>query len=415
MSAGRGEAGPRGDDVRSDAHIAVELRDSGGVEIALTSKVGALYGDRIREQVEAGCRALGVDHARVEVEDVGALPFVLDARLEAAVRAAGHDGPELLPERHPASLAAGSTARDRLRRSRLYLPGGTPKYMINAALHAPDAVILDLEDSVAPSEKAAARLLVRNALRFLDWADCERMVRINQLPAGLDDLPFVVGHGAQLILIPKTESADQVVAVAEAAATLAASVPGASSDAGVAPPWIMPILESAAGIQRAEAIAAAHPTVVALTIGLEDYTADIGAARTPAGTESFWARSMVVAAARAAGVQPIDSVHSDVSDPAGLEAAVREARSLGFEGKGCIHPRQIPVVHRGFDADDAELAYAQRVVRAFAEAQAQGVGVVSLGSKMIDPPVVKRAQRTVDLAVRSGRIAADWAADGEES
>jgi citrate lyase subunit beta/citryl-CoA lyase len=393
-----GEAGPRGDDVRSDCWIRVEHRDSGGVEVVLRSKVEALYGKSIRRQVEEGCAALHVKHARVEVEDGGALPFVLDARLEAAVRALGGGHPRsLLPEMLPAN--AQPSPRDRFRRSRLYLPGSQPKYMINAALHHPDGAILDLEDSVAPAEKAAARVLVRNALRFLDWKDCERMVRINQLPMGLEDLPFVIGHGAQAILIPKVERPDQVTQVAEEVDRLAGDV-----DA----PWLLPILESGAGVLAAEAIAKAHPSVVALTIGLEDYTADLGAARTAEGRESFWARSMVVAAARAAGVQPLDSVHSDVADPEGLAAAVREAKSLGFEGKGCIHPRQIAAVHAAFAPTEPELEHAQRVVRAFEEATAKGLGVVSLGSKMIDPPVVKRAQKTVAMAVRTGLLAADW-------
>jgi citrate lyase subunit beta/citryl-CoA lyase len=390
------ETGPRGPEVRSDAWVRVEPRASGGLEIALTSKVGSLYGPAIRRQAEAAVRTLGITDARVEIEDQGALPFVLDARLEAAARALGGAPPaEVLPELHPGNRA--SSERERLRRSRLYLPGTTPKYMINAALHRPDGVILDLEDSVPFAEKPAARVLVRNALRFLDWGSCERMVRINQLPAGLEDLPFLVGHGVQVVLIPKVEDASQVVAVAEEAARLARGGPS---------PWLMPILESAAGVQRAEAIARAHPSVVALTIGLEDYTADIGAARTAGGRESFWARSMVVAAARAAGVQPIDSVYSDVADMDGLAASVREAKSLGFEGKGCIHPRQIPVIHEAFAATEAELEYAVRVVRAFEEARAKGLGVVSLGSKMIDPPVVKRAQRTVDLARKTGRLGA---------
>ncbi|MBZ0269908.1 CoA ester lyase, partial [bacterium] len=303
----------------------------------------------------------------------------------------------LLPDALPGNR--GPSPRDRFRRSRLYLPGAAPKFLINAGLYAADGVILDLEDSVAPPEKAAARVLVRNALRFLDWGGAERMVRINQLPDGLADLPFVVGHGAQLVLIPKVESAAQVVAVAEECARLAGDEP---------PPWLMPILESGRGVLDADVIARSHPTVVALTIGLEDYTADIGAARTSEGRESFWARSRVVAAARAAGVAPIDSVHSDVADLDGLAAAVAEARSLGFEGKGCVHPRQIPVVNRGFAPPPEELARAKDVVLAWDRAEAAGLGVVSLGSKMIDPPVVKRALRTVALAVRTGQLAADW-------
>jgi citrate lyase subunit beta/citryl-CoA lyase len=393
-----GAAGPREEELRSDARVEIERRDSGGLEIRLTSKVELLYGEAIRRQIEETLTVLGVPHGVVTVRDGGAPPFVLDARLEAAARDLGIDVGEGRPsERLPAN--AGPSPRDRFRRSRLYLPGSQPKFMVNAGLYGADGVILDLEDSVAPPEKSAARVLVRNALRFLDWGGAERMVRINQLPAGLDDLPFVVGHGAQLLLIPKVETPDEVVAVAEAVARLAGN-----DD----PPWLMPILESGKGMLAAEAVASAHPTVVALTLGLEDYTADIGAARTAEGRESFWARSVVVAAAASARVQAIDSVHSDVADEEGLVAACREARSLGFVGKGCIHPRQIPVVHREMAPTDDEIERATRIVRAFDDATARGLGVVSLGSKMVDPPVVARATRTVDLAVRAGRLAPDW-------
>ncbi|MEZ5066825.1 MAG: aldolase/citrate lyase family protein [bacterium] len=391
-----GEAGPRGADVRSDVWIRVEPRDSGGIETHVRSKVELLYGDHLRRQVADGLAALDVTHARVDVEDQGALPLVIAARLEAAVHAAGlGTGRHVLPD----PRNAGPSARDRFRRSRLYLPGTNPKFMMNAGLYGADGVILDLEDSVAPREKPAARPLVRNALRFLDWGGAERMVRINQLPLGLEDLPYVVGHGAQMILIPKTESQEQVVAVAEACARL---------DVSESPPWLMPILESAKGIFAAERIARAHPTVVALTLGLEDLTADLGAKRTDEGRESQWARSVVVAAARAAGITPIDTVHSDFENLDSLRTAVAEARDFGFEGKGCIHPRQVRVVNEGFTPAGEDLARAKRIVLAWDEAEAAGRGVVSLGSKMIDAPVVKRARRAVELAVAGGTLPADW-------
>ena len=164
----------------------------------------------------------------------------------------------------------------------------------------------------------------------------------------------------------------------------------------------------ALGAWRAFEIAAASPNVVGLAIGLEDYTADIGAQRTTAGTESFWARAQVLNGARAAGVQPIDTVFSDVGDEDGLRRSVLEARSLGFVGKGCIHPRQIPVVHEAFAPTGDEIERAVRIVRAFEDAEARGLGVVSLGTRMIDAPVVKRALATVALAVRTNRLDAEW-------
>ena len=393
----RGEAGERGPFVRSDCWIAVEPREAGGVEIALASKVAGMYGESIRELVREGCRALHVEHARIEIEDHGALPFVLAARLETAVKRALPECSEefLLPM---SGRCEYGTRRERLRRSRLYLPGTQPKLFINAGLHRPDGVILDLEDAVAPAEKDAACVLVRNALRAVDFHGAERMVRINQGEPGLGDLAWIAEHNVHVILIPKVEDPDQVLDVAE---TLAELAPGREI-------FLMPIVESALGAWRAYEIAAAHPSVVALAIGLEDYTADIGTQRTLEGHESFWARSQVLNGARAAGVQPIDTVFSDVGDMEGLRTSVLEAKALGYVGKGCIHPRQIPVVHAAMAPTEAEIARAVRIVRAFEDAEAKGLGVVALGSKMIDAPVVRRALTTVETAVLMGELAADW-------
>jgi len=391
-----GEAGPRGPDVRSDCWIGLTPTASGGVQIELESTVEPYYGDSIRELLGRGARALGLEHVEMRVEDGGAYPFVLMARLEAAARRARPESnARWLPEMD--AVATGSTRRDRFRRSRLYLPGDQPKYMLNAGLHQPDAIILDLEDSVAPAAKDAARLLVRNALRQVDFRGAERMVRINQGELGLADLDELVDHNVHLVLIPKVESAADVQRVDQHVRAL--------TEREV---LLMPIVESAAGVVNAAAIAAASDRNVALTIGLEDYTADLGVPRTEEGRESLWARSAVVNAARAAGLQAIDSVYSDVEDAGALRRSVLEARALGFEGKGCIHPRQIRVVHEAFAPDAAAVERACRVVRAFREAEARGLGVVSLGSKMIDPPVVKRALATVELALATGRLAPGW-------
>lgn len=396
-----GEAGQRGPQVRSDCWVQVELRDSGGITVDLKSKVAGLFGYRITGQLKDGCAALGVEHAAVAIEDQGALPFTIAARLEAAVRRSGHDVRDefLLP----VSAKCTYTGQlERLRRSRLYLPGNEPKFYVNAGLHEPDGVILDLEDSVAPSEKDAARCLVRNALRAVDFYGSERMVRINQGEAGLDDLAWIVPHNVHLVLVPKVEDPAQVVEVDRRIAVIRqeAGIEGQIS--------LMPIIESAAGAWRAYEIGAASPNVVALAVGLEDYTADIGAQRTLAGTESFWARAQVLNGARAAGVQPIDTVFSDVTDMAGLRESVREAKSLGFVGKGCIHPRQIKEVHEAIAPDAEEIDKATRIVQAFEDAEARGLGVVSLGSKMVDAPVVKRAVATVNQAILVGKLDEDW-------
>ncbi len=398
------EVGRRGSRVRSDCWIGVALRDAGGIEVALTSKVAGMYGQTIREQIERGCEALGIENAAVTVEDQGALPFSIAARLEAAVKRADGRiaGEYLLPVSESGTCGS---ERERLRRSRLYLPGNEPKFFVNAGLHQPDGLILDLEDSVAPTQKDAARVLVRNALRAVDFYGAERMVRINQGDLGLDDLNWIVPHNVHLILIPKVEHPRQVDRVQN-------RIEEIQRACGLKDPiWLMPIIESAKGAWRAFEIAAAASTIVGVAVGLEDYTADIGVQRTLEGRESFWARSQVINGARAAGVQPIDTVFSDVADMAGLRASVLEAKSLGFVGKGCIHPRQIAVVHEAFAPREDEIAWAQTIVLAFEEAERNGLGVVSLGSKMIDPPVVKRALTTVETAVMVQKLDADWRED----
>jgi citrate lyase subunit beta/citryl-CoA lyase len=390
------EAGHWGKDVRSDLHVAVEPRDSGGIELGLESRVAPYYGDAILAQARQVLETLNVKNARVSIHDEGALPYVIAARLETAVRRAGlTNSNKALPDK--IALPAAS-AKDRLRRSRLYLPGTEPKYAINAGLHGPDAIILDLEDSVHPAEKDAARILVRNTLRAVSFGGCERMVRINQLPLGLEDLAEIVPESPDLILIPKVEHAGQVTQVDHMIGELKVRH---QINRAI---WLMPILESSLGIENAAAIAAASENVAALTIGLEDYTADLGVVKTSEGRESEYARRRLVNAARAAGIQAIDSVYSDVGDMEGLRRWGENSRALGFEGMGCIHPAQIPVIHAAYAPSPVEIEKARKVVSAFEEAQQRGVSVVSLGSKMIDPPVVQRALKLVARAKAMGIV-----------
>jgi citrate lyase subunit beta / citryl-CoA lyase len=390
------EAGRSGPEVRSDVRVRIEAREHGAIEIELHSRVEPYYGDSIRRQAESVLEELGIRYADVQMEDEGALPFVISARIEAAARRAGlGQGTRVLPD---GVALPPASARDRIRRSRLYVPGSEPKYFINAALHGPDAVILDLEDSVHPGEKDTARLLVRNALRAVDFLDCERMVRINQLPMGLEDLDEIVPESPDLILIPKTETPDQVIAVEKRIAEV-------KGDYGITrPTWLMPILETALGIENAFFIAKASEKTVAITIGLEDYTADLGVVKTRSGNESLFARQRLVNAAHAAGVQAIDSVFGDLGDLEGLRAWAANSRALGFEGMGCVHPLHIPIIHEAFAPTSVEIDRARKIVAAYDDAQARGLAVVSLGSKMIDLPVVQRALKLMARAQAMGLV-----------
>jgi citrate lyase subunit beta / citryl-CoA lyase len=388
-----GRAGHSGGSVRSDCSVVIEPAKDGGIQLDVKSRVAAYYGDSIRASVREIVNSFGVTDARITIEDEGALPFAIAARVEAALCDAGYSG---IPWLSKASTRPESSPKDRVRRSRLYLPGSEPKYFVNASLHGPDAIILDLEDSVHPDDKFASRLLVRNALCSVDFGICERMVRINQLPIGLADLDAIVPQRPDLILIPKVEHAEQVKEIDRHIEALELKHDIEKMT------WLMPIIESALGVENAFAIATASSRNVALTIGLEDYTADLGVPKTKAGDESLFARLRIVNAARAAGLQAIDSVYGDVGDLEGLHQWGERSHSLGFEGMGCVHPSQIEVIHGAFSPSTAEVDRALKIVAAFHEAKTQGRAVVSLGSKMIDPPVVQRALQLVKRAADLG-------------
>ena len=246
-------------------------------------------------------------------------------------------------------------------------------------------------------EKDAARILVRNALRAVDFGKCERMVRINQLPMGLEDLAEIVPEAPDLVLLPKAELPEQIAETDRMIGELEEPLRHHASH----------LADADSGDPRSASRTRppsrhASKNVVALTIGLEDYTADLGVAKTAEGRESLYARMRLVNAAKAAGIQAIDSVFGDVGDMDGLRRWAENSRALGFEGMGCIHPGQIPVIHEAFAPSQAEIEKALKIVAAFEEAQQRGLGVVSLGSKMIDPPVVERAQKLVERAKRDG-------------
>lgn len=385
QSFSSGNAGP---EVRSDCRVTYTPSDE-PLSVTINSKVFSMYGNSIRAQITEILSFYDIRSGNILVEDSGALPFVIAARTEAAIRMGIGSSKEFILPKIQGAMAP--PVRDRMRMTRLYVPGNTPKLMINASIHQPDGIILDLEDSVASEKKFEARILVRNALCQIDFLGVERMVRINQFPVGREDLLALLPHNVHLILLPKTESADQVKETEE---FIEAS--GLVPDSRL--PFIMPIIETALGIENAFSIASASAMVVAMAIGLENYTADLGIVRTKVGSESLWARQRLVNACKAAGIQAIDSVFSDIDDREGLAENVGKSKALGFEGMGCIHPRQIETIRNGYLPRQDEIEKAFRIVKAYNQARERGLGVVALGSKMIDAPVVLRALRTIDLA-----------------
>lgn len=390
-----GYGGPR---VRSDC-LVTYAPGQGSLELEIRSEAETAP---IEAAIRQTASRLGVGGKAV-IDDSGAMPFVAAARFEAAVRSAlgGH-----LPSLPPASELPVS-ARVCPRRSRLYLPGNRPEFFAKALASGADGVILDLEDSVSPDRKFEARILVAHALASLDFSGVEAMVRINQGLEGDEDLEWVIPQRVQHILIPKVETPARVVDVRDLAERIAKRSHRPTL------PWFMPIIESPLGILSALEIARSVPETAALTLGLQDLTAELGVKPTPGGRESFFSRSMIVLAARAAGLQPIDTVYADVKNEEGLRESILEARELGYIGKGCIHPGQVALINEGFLPDEESVEYARKVVLAMEKASKEGLGAVVLGSRMIDPAVARQAGVVVADAIRFGLLTPDWRESAE--
>lgn len=283
----------------------------------------------------------------------------------------------------------------KLRRSRLFVPGNNPRMIQTARVFSPDMIILDLEDSVAPENKDEARILVKNALRSVDFGRSEVSIRINSLDAGgYEDLK-IINKRVSAVVMPKVESAGDVEELCNALQ-------------GIEDPLnmlgeieIIATIESAKGVLNAGEIAKA-PRVTALAFGAEDYTRDIGGERTAEGYETLFARSMLVAAAKSAGIQALDTVYSDVNDLEGLYEDTIRSRKMGFDGRSAIHPSQVEVIHKAYTPSQDEIEWAKRVMDAMESGKKEGKGAVSLDGRMIDRPVAERAKRIIALAVAAG-------------
>lgn len=287
----------------------------------------------------------------------------------------------------------------RLRRTMLFVPGNNPGMMRDAHIYGSDSLMFDLEDAVSMAEKDAARLLVYHSLKTIDYKHCELVVRVNPLstPYGKQDIEAMVRAGVHVIRLPKTETAQDII-------DTEAEIERVEREAGipVGRTKMMAAIEGALGVVNAYPIATSSKRLIGIAIGAEDYTANLKTNRTKEGTELFYARCAIVNAARAAGIDALDTVFSDVDDMEGFEKEVALIKQLGFDGKSIINPRQIAPIHRIFTPTEKEIEKSRRIIAALKDAEAHGSGVVSLNSKMIDRPVVLRAQRVIDMAHASG-------------
>ncbi|MBN1328211.1 MAG: HpcH/HpaI aldolase/citrate lyase family protein [Candidatus Heimdallarchaeota archaeon] len=283
----------------------------------------------------------------------------------------------------------------KIRRSRLYIPGNNPAMIRNAPLFGADEVIFDLEDGVAVNQKDAARILVRNALKELNFNNTEVTVRINSFDTKFfyDDINEIVPAKPYAIVLPKAEDEKQVMEICDAIAIIEDK-----SDLPIGAIKLMPIIESAWGVLRAEGIARASDRIIGISPGGEDLTADLGAERTDEGDELLYIRSRLVLAARANGVQVYDTIYPNVRDLEGLYKQTEKIVQMGFDGKACIHPSQIEPIHKAFSPTAEQLERAERIVEAYRIAQKEGIGVICVDNRMIDVPVVKRSERILKRA-----------------
>ncbi|AOV98246.1 citrate (pro-3S)-lyase subunit beta [Edwardsiella hoshinae] len=289
--------------------------------------------------------------------------------------------------------------KTRTRRSMLFVPGSNAAMLSNAFIYKADALMFDLEDSVVLREKDAARRLVYHALQHPLYHDIETIVRVNALDSefGVADLEAVVRAGVDVVRLPKTDSAEDVIAIENEIARIERACGREVGSTG-----LLAAIESAQGITQAVAIAHASPRLIGIALGAEDYVRNLRTERSPDGIELLFARCSILQAARSAGIQAFDTVYSDANNDEGFLREAAHIKQLGFDGKSLINPRQIELLHNLYAPTQKEVDHARLVVDAAEASAREGRGVVSLNGKMVDSPVIERARLVLSRAALSG-------------
>lgn len=283
---------------------------------------------------------------------------------------------------------------EQLRRTMMFVPGANPAMLRDATLYGADAIMFDLEDAVSLNEKDTARVLVHTALKTIDYSDVETVVRINDLKEGGEqDVEAVVLGGVDVIRLPKTEDAQEIKDVEAVIERVEKE-----NNIEIGRTKMMAAIESATGILNAREIAHASDRLIGIALGAEDYVTNLKTTRSETGEELAFARSFILHAARDAGIAAIDTVYSDVENMDGFRKEVNHIKQLGFDGKSVINPRQIPVVHDIYAPTEKEIEDAKEIIWAIQEAEEKGSGVIAVDGKMVDKPIVERAERVIALA-----------------
>lgn len=283
----------------------------------------------------------------------------------------------------------------KLRRSMLFVPGSNAAMLSNSFIYKPDSIMFDLEDAVALKEKDSARLLVAHALQHPLYQEIETVVRVNPLDSefGLLDLNAVVRAGVDVVRMPKTETAQDVVNMDNAITDIEKAC-----GREVGSTKMLAAIESPLGITQANQIATASKRLIGIALGAEDYVRNLKTERSPEGIELLFARCSILQAARAAGIQAFDTVYSNANNEEGFLKEAALIKQLGFDGKSLINPRQIELLHNLFAPTQKDVDQAKRIIEAAEEAERQGSGVVSLNGKMIDAPIIERAKLVLERA-----------------
>ncbi len=283
----------------------------------------------------------------------------------------------------------------RIRRSMLFCPANNNKMLTSVHLKGADCIIFDLEDAVAFSEKDRARSMLCEAIKTIDYGTCEVFARINGLNTQFceNDVKELVRSGIKNIRLPMCESKQNIKELEDMLTHYEKEFGRISGEIKV-----QGAIETPRGVLNALEIATSSERINSISFGAEDYTNCLGINRLRTSMEFLYARSHIVLCANVAGIDSIDTVYSDIKDLAGFERETTEARNLGFSGKSCIHPSQVLKVHEIYKPSREEIEKAARIIKAYNEAEQKGIGVITVDGKMIDKPIIEKAQRTMGLS-----------------
>ncbi len=374
-----------GSENKGDIRVAIEPGQQ-GLEINISSTYGKQFYTQIAETVNNIINKCGIINAKINILDNGALDFVVKARMESAIMKGSREMEKKYYFDKP-------YIKYKLRRTQLFIPGNNPYFMKNIQNLKADGIILDLEDSVPIEEKESARILVKHALNKIDFGRAEKMVKINTLDiCGVEDIEEIIESKPDILLIPKCETEYDVKKVLEHVERSEKKYQLKLNQIK-----LIPIIETAKGVENTYSIATATNRVIMLAFGSKNYISSMGINRTDSEDELEYARKVIVNTAKSIGIQASDTIYSNTNNIEGLRKSTEKIKAMGFDGKGAIHPSQIKIIHNVFMPDEKEIEYSKEIIDIYNKSKDQGSGVMKYKGKMIDMAIVIRAIRVSEI------------------